>query len=309
MVKHNLLALPLAITLWLFLYKRRSFYIWLATLLAMLVGCLGLFYLIYGSNFFTSLLAAPRDWGLGTMAEHLDRWFTPLLLLLASGSILLAIDYSNLYTQLMTFYVLFAGIWGIFISGGAGVNFNAIFDLIIGLTLMSGLAIQRLGEMFSKLNISDRKALTPSLVQITGMFILCLTVLFTMPQRGVDLLLFIGNLENEKALVTKDIAFIAAHDGPAMCENLALCYWAGKSFEVDVFNTGQKLKTDALDEKELTKLLETHYFAIIQVDERYGSPSLPGSVNKQILANYEIRRSSRTSGVFLLPIAKQRAAV
>lgn len=94
-----------------------------------------------------------------------------------------------------------------------------------------------------------------------------------------------------------------------MCEDLALCYWAEKSFEVDVFNTGQKLKTGALDEQELTKLLETHYFAIIQVGERYGSPSLSGSVNKQIQANYEIRPSSRTSGVFLLPIAMQKAAV
>ncbi|WP_041392155.1 6-pyruvoyl-tetrahydropterin synthase-related protein [Pleurocapsa sp. PCC 7327] len=222
LVKHNLLTLTLAITLWLFFYKRRSFYVWLAASLAMLVGCLGLFYSIYGSNFFTSLLAAARHWGLGNMAEHLvERRFTPLLLLLASGSILLAIDYTNRYTQLIAFYVLLAGIWGIYISGGAGVNFKAIFDLIIGLTLMSGLAIQRFGEMFSRLNILDRKTPKSSLVRITGMFVLCLTVLFTIPQRGVDLLLFLGNLENEKALVAQDIAFIAAHDGPQPCVRIS----------------------------------------------------------------------------------------
>ena len=27
--------------------------------------------------------------------------------------------------------------------------------------------------------------------------------------------------------------------GPALCEMLSLCYWAGKRAEVDVFNLGQ----------------------------------------------------------------------
>jgi hypothetical protein len=66
---------------------------------------------------------------------------------------------------------------------------------------------------------------------------LLLPVLLIIPQTLNDIWTLPSNLKNQEALVADDIAFIKAQPGPAMCEELALCYWAGKSFEVDFFMT------------------------------------------------------------------------
>ena len=37
----------------------------------------------------------------------------------------------------------------------------------------------------------------------------------------------------------RDIAFLKSRPGPALCDQLSLCLWAGKGAEVDVFNVGE----------------------------------------------------------------------
>src|SRR5579883_1616516 len=159
LTKHNLITLPLAITTWLFVYKRRSFYIWIAGSLIVLVSCFLVFYLMYGSNFFNDIFAAPREYDIGLIPSKLTRWLTPSLILLAGGLTFITIPCRNHYTNLIVLYVLFSGIWGIFIMGGEGVDYNAIFDLIIGLTITSGLAVHQLAAL------ADQQTLTHSSVQ------------------------------------------------------------------------------------------------------------------------------------------------
>ena len=99
-----------------------------------------------------------------------------------------------------------------------------------------------------------------------------------------------------------DIDFLASKEGPVMCENLSLCYWSGKNFEVDFFSTGQKIRTGAIDKKKLTNLFEQHYFSVIQVDGSTGSSfRFPKSINEEMLKYYEINRVGPKSGVFLVP--------
>lgn len=111
-------------------------------------------------------------------------------------------------------------------------------------------------------------------------------------------------MENKQAIVAKDIAFIAEHKGPVMCENLSLCYWAGKELEADFFNLGQKVSAGVIPETNIITRLENHYFTLIQVEsyvKKGTSWRLPDNINNSILANYEILRSSGVSGFFLVP--------
>ena len=295
MVKHNLIPLPLAITLWLFLYHRRAIYLWLVSSMILTASCMTAIYLLYGSNFFVGLLRAPREYQLGGIADGLNE-LVPLPLFLAAGMILLALDRDNRDTRLIPFYVVISGIWGIFIFGGEGVESNAIFDLIIGLVIAAGLLLHQIDERFAG------KILTRRGIQTAVMFVYSLTVLPAAPRTLGDMKQSFLNLDKTQASVAADIAFIAAQDGPVLCENLELCYWAGKPFEVDVFNLGQKLKTGVLNENEFTDLWDRRHFAVIQIEDEQGRTyRLPDSTNDHLLRTYEIRRSSDASGVFLVP--------
>lgn len=76
-------------------------------------------------------------------------------------------------------------------------------------------------------------------------------------------------------------AFIAARPGPALCETLALCYWAGKPFAVDTFNVGQAVRVGALDESVLDERIAAGEFSSVQTLTAPDSPPTalpPGSI-------------------------------
>lgn len=62
MVKHSLVPLPLSITLWLLLFYRRDFYIWIMTSVALFVASMTLFYLLYGVEFFSHIFNTARTY-------------------------------------------------------------------------------------------------------------------------------------------------------------------------------------------------------------------------------------------------------
>ena len=106
------------------------------------------------------------------------------------------------------------------------------------------------------------------------------------------------NLPIQELMTEADVAFLAAQDGPALCERPALCFWAGKRFEVDLFNSGQKFRSGALDPSEIEALLEQRYFAVLQLSQP--RPSLPNSALELLPHHYQVvRRSPRTA--FWLP--------
>jgi hypothetical protein len=59
---------------------------------------------------------------------------------------------------------------------------------------------------------------------------------------------------------------IAGRPGHALCEELALCFWAGKSVEVDFFNWQQHARQGSRRADEIAQLLDQRYFSIVQLD-------------------------------------------
>jgi hypothetical protein len=62
------------------------------------------------------------------------------------------------------------------------------------------------------------------------------------------------------------VAIIAGRPGHALCEELALCFWAGKSAEVDFFNWQQHTRQGSRRADEIAQLLDQQYFSIVQLD-------------------------------------------
>jgi hypothetical protein len=81
---------------------------------------------------------------------------------------------------------------------------------------------------------------------------------------------------------------------------LALCYWAGKKPEVDVFNTEQQFETGALKDGDLVRALATHRFAAVQLDALDPFP-LTADIRTALLHYYRVDHINDDDGVFLVP--------
>jgi hypothetical protein len=62
-----------------------------------------------------------------------------------------------------------------------------------------------------------------------------------------------------------DVKYLAARNGPAICESLLMCYAAGQPFILDPFNSRQYMLAGKLDEAELVRRIAAREFAVIQL--------------------------------------------
>ncbi|HMI96472.1 MAG TPA: glycosyltransferase family 39 protein [Micropepsaceae bacterium] len=135
-IKHNIVALPMAFVLWLFIYDRRASFRFAAA--GLLTGALGLAacFAVFGSDFFTGLLA-PRSYSVVDGYRYGLSYLEPMevpLLVFALGAIILRDRY-------MTFFLLLVCValpLGLIQRTGEGVAINAMFELLIALSLGAG---------------------------------------------------------------------------------------------------------------------------------------------------------------------------
>jgi hypothetical protein len=294
-VKHSLIPLPLAITAWLWWHDRRAFWVWLTASAVLLLGCVALLYMTYGPVFFLDVFSTPRTYSLGRLARRSSDMLWPVLPALGASLLLLAAEPRGAGVQLLALYALFAGLWGVFILGGAGTDVNALFDLVICTTIAATLALERLPTALPGM----------ALLRTAGMVALMLPVLVSAPLQLSQKLSMLQNLDRVRGEIADDIRFIAAQDGPVVCETLALCYWAGKDFQVDLFNTGQKFEKGAIDENAFMQALREHRFAAFQVCGHgvvlVSHHRLPSAIDRVLRESYRVGRSSPAIGLILVP--------
>ena len=136
-IKHNLIAMPLAATMWLLLVDYKA---GVALLLwGLAFGLLGLvlFQLCCGTSLIAQL-ASPRLYSLtnlGSAFTHL--WWAVLPVIAMGGS---RPDRHALFCML---YAGLSLLLGLVFSAGDGIDANAFFDLGIALSIALGLAVER----------------------------------------------------------------------------------------------------------------------------------------------------------------------
>jgi len=119
------------------------------------------------------------------------------------------------------------------------------------------------------------------------------------PAAGKDLVNIPNRVDDWRELARTDeewsdaIRFLAAQPGPIACERPALCYWAGKPYQLDFFNYGQKLRLghDPWDLRD--RLARREFSAIVVIRDRAAKgrdPRLPTDYYDLINANYRVER-------------------
>ncbi len=291
LVKHNAPGIPLAITLWLLWHDRAGLRVWLVASASALAIAALVLYATFDRDVFLGIFATPRLYSLEYAWPKLELWSPPLLPFLAASVVLGVLAPRDPVTRLVGLYVVVAGIWGAVALGGAGVNSSVLFDFVIAATVASALAISRLAER------AHARGFPADAVRAGALVLLSLPLLVSAPGAITQARSGMNLLPLMEAVTEADVAFLAAREGPALCDQPDLCYWAGKPFEVDWFNTIQRIRTGDLDPDVLADLFEQEYFAVLLLK---AVSALPESVREQIQLHYEVVRR-KPGWVFMVP--------
>jgi hypothetical protein len=287
-IKHNLVVLPAVTVVWLAMTDRRSA-IWLAAsgLVCLALGLIA-FRLGYGFGL-TGQLQSARLFSAHDLFSNLSSWLIWGLLPLIATAALLFFHRRDKFILFGVIYAAVSFLVGASYFGGTGVDVNAMFDADIALALVAGLAMDRF------------RSSAILLAATLGAFLLPLAIDLYLAASGDWLMrdYWLHPMHDETALAAQDISFLRAHPGPALCETLGYCYWAGKPAIVDVFNTGQQFATHERKDSTLICLIEARQFSALQFDTL--SPFALGvNVRNAVAQNYRVDHQD-DDGVFMVP--------
>jgi hypothetical protein len=275
-VKHNLLALPLAASLWLLWQDRPEAIRFALAGLGFCLAGLAVTRLFLGVNLIAAL-ASPRHWAAGNFfggAKQFLSWAGAALIV--AGGLAWRRYRSG---RLVVLYTAIALVLGSLFAFGDGVDTNVFFDAAIALALSTGLALIHLPKRW---------------VGLMAFFAAAPLALYLAKHHAEADFPHTEAFAREAPL---DIGFLRVHPGPALCQDLTLCYWAGKEEPVDVFNLSQAFASGARSDSDLAHLLETQYFASIAVSSM--TQFLLGPhLKSMLMAHYRVAHED-DNGVFL----------
>ena len=264
-IKHNLVALPAAITLWLFWINPRAALAWCATATTALILGAGATQARFGTDAFRDILHHRR-----IFRPILYRQAIPGLAPLLADAIFVAAKLrrrtSGHAAIFATLFIVIATVTGIIQRMGEGVYFNAHFETIIALCMATGLALTPLTQTPIRLRLNKPAWLAtlrfgPAAAAIFAASPVLGAMPFHLPKLWHD---FTTRYETEASWQPM-IQRIHDANGPAACEMNSLCYWAGKPLTVDFFNLTQNTITGG-EREPFRATAEHHGFAIIQDD-------------------------------------------
>ena len=285
-VKHNLVLLPLALGTWLLLFDKRHAVTFIATGVIFLLVGTGMFREIFGTSLFHQL-ASARIYAPQNIWTGAQTWLVWAAVPIIGATVLLFLGRRDQQAMLAVIYAGIATVGGLWFLGGDGVDANALFDADIALAICAGVQCERLGPGW--------RSAGAALAYAVPLVLLLDTI--DGDWSGADY--WRHPMAKDKRVADDEIALLHASREPVLCEMLSLCYWAGKSAQVDVFNTDQRIRTGAQDAAGLVRLVEARRYSIIQLETLHPFP-LPPAVENAVLQNYRIVRSDGER-VFLAP--------
>jgi hypothetical protein len=257
LIKHNVLALPVGVTIWLLWHDRRAFLQWIGLFILFLTVACAVLYAAHGASLFTDILAHQR---VLTLAAFSRRPLVDMLPLIAAACLLARCRGAEPGVRLVLIVAACAFPWGLLQRTGIGIAYNAHFELLVVLSIAAGAALAAARQApFRTLRIRWDFNAVAALVFVP--YLACAPyALYTGAQE-------IRGLHDRERAWAAMIAQVAATPGPVACEPLAVCYWAGKPMELDFFNYGQRLFTGTPD-TALVQAVHEHRFSRIVMERR-----------------------------------------
>lgn len=295
-VKYNLVPLPAAVGLDLLIRSRKQ-----------LFAYAGFMALIVGAGFLAILAAWGRDfvhqleYNVVTYDIHKAiasdvAWVMLMQIPLVAAVAGAARALRQPTARFLVYYVVLSLALGFYEYGGNGTDVNMMFDALIGVSIVAGLLLHYLMDVLQPGGAFLAKQAGPGAAGPgrLGLALLPLalsvSIFAALPEKALKPRTY-GEFVAAQADFLADVAFLQAHPGPAICETILLCYYAGKPFSYDPFNAGQMLVKGLRDEKALVRSLEDGLFAAVQTNhplaERYALDPPPPATAQPYVAPRE----------------------
>ena len=186
--------------------------------------------------------------------------------------------------QLAVIYAVTAIVASIAFAAGEGVYWNTMFEAECALALVAAVATDRASR---QLPVALAFLAAPALALVLNASVHWLSPRFWFDPRW-----------SEASTAAADIEFVRSHDGSALCEDLALCYWGGKTTPVDFFNLHERLRREPGRVEPLVQRLNAREFGVAQVedDDRNLGPQFVDALRR----NYRVDHMSQW-GTFWVP--------
>lgn len=249
--KHNVIALPIASVGWLWGRNRRAAIqfavagIGFATIGT--IVCVK----VFGPGFIEGM-TTPRAYSLPVAVGALFRWIVRVPVFLGALALLVRRDGSDRAVAFCVWYVGVASAVGLVFLGGDGVDWNVMFESNWACCLTAAIALNRLA-------MTRRFAVAFLLLPIVAS-------LLAVRRAQIDPRSSLAWRIAAAPATAQDIAFLARDSGPAVCEALALCYWADKRAEIDAFNLQQRVKHGDCRADKVAEWILFNY-PVVQVSE------------------------------------------
>jgi hypothetical protein len=264
---------------WLAIEDRLALRRWLVAAGAIAVVAVAFCYALYGQGFLDQVIGSKRTYST-LLIEMVVRYLLPQIAPFVIAALLAGIlRVRRPEGRFVLLYTILSFAIGMVLMLGVGVIYNALFDLIIAMMLGSALLCQILVDRFGA---TDRARLATIAL---GSVLLAVRFVMIGGEAMVEYRHVSRNLERQD-LWTATIERIRTEPGPVACENLALCYWAGRSSEIEFFNFGQRARLEPGYDTAFVDQVKSGTIGLIQKDPDTNADRLPPEIDALIAATY-----------------------
>ena len=298
--KHDVIALPLAVGLHLLATRNwRGLIVWVVTgVIAaglLLLATFGL----DGPYFFAHLLL-PRAYdvrlGFWVSVQYLQRFYAPLVI--GCAVLLWCRDVPRRGFVLMLLVIAHAVAF--FFAGGDGVGPNIYYEALIAAAAAAAIAICIL-----------QRVLPPA--PWAGAVVVAALALPALPGVAFVPSQLYADLVGQQGLpaltdaARRSIALLQQARGPAICEDILLCYDAGKPPDYDPYFVKDQVAIRRIEESDTLAMLTAHRYAAVEIgapeDQTKPGPSerlrFTGAFMRTLLTEYKPVMTSRRYSVFV----------
>ena len=263
-VKHNVVAIPLAITFDMAIRSPRRLSFWFGCCAGLAVGCFGVTHLVAGGAFVDHLLS-PRVFAWHGARYHLMKYLRlsefPLAIILLFARPIFSRD-----RHILTAYGIISICAATIFAGFEGTSYNMFQDAAVFLAIAAGVMLHELrGRITAEASASSRAA---KFALSVAPLLLAQPILARSPEAFAQIYHTGGLLEIDRRAERSflaDAEFVSGMHGPAICESLLLCYRAGQPFTLDPFNSRQLILAGSLDQNQLIRRIAARAFAVVQL--------------------------------------------
>lgn len=259
LIKQNLIALPIAIALWLLIVDSGAFARFAASGVLFMAAAVAACLTSFGHDFVSSILA-PRRYSLVRAWHSSVVWLSRIVAAMIVAWLGVAIAPRHRFSWFCGIYLASGLVVGSVSLLGDGVDSNAFYELVVACALGSGhlVAVAQLSPSGARL--------VRAWAIVAGLFAVALTPGLIVAKDALNLPSWIAKQRAESAATRETVALIAEQPGPVLCTLPILCYWAGKRFELDPFSYVQSVAKDVKKNEMLRDAIASRRYAAIEMN-------------------------------------------